>query len=229
MSGFGAGFEHPLVGLDHLTAMLAVGVWGAQRGGKAVWMLPATFPLVMVFGGLLALLGIWIPEVQLGIAVSILALGAAIFAVWRPAEHIMLFPIAVFAVFHGWAHGYELPQETNPLLYATGFVLATGMIHVIGVFLGLKAFARWQAEFPDAGASCKSVLPAVERAFLNTVKELTDRLASVLRELGSHRAWVVHADDGLDELSTLGPTRVSELKDGDKFKIGKAVLRIKML
>lgn len=137
LTGLLAGFLHPLTGLDHLVAMLAVGIWGAQRGGKAVWMLPAAFPLIMVIGGFLALVGLQLPAVELGIALSVLCLGLAIACAWRPAEYVMLFPIAVFAIFHGWAHGAELPHEANPALYAAGFVVATGSIHVAGVGLGL--------------------------------------------------------------------------------------------
>ncbi|HXP76716.1 MAG TPA: HupE/UreJ family protein [Stellaceae bacterium] len=135
--GFGAGFEHPLTGPDHFLAMFAVGIWGAQMGGRAVWALPVTFPLIMAAGGVAGMLGLPLPHVELGIALSILALGSAIAFGWHPAEAIALALIGVFAICHGYAHGVELPNAADPADYAAGFVLATGMIHVLGVGVGL--------------------------------------------------------------------------------------------
>jgi urease accessory protein len=135
--GFGQGFEHPLTGADHFLAMFAVGIWGAQMGGRAVWALPVTFPLIMAAGGLAGMLGLPLPHVELGIALSILALGAAITFAWRPLEIVALLLIGIFAVFHGYAHGVELPSAADPADYAAGFVIATGMIHLLGVGVGL--------------------------------------------------------------------------------------------
>ncbi len=135
--GFGSGFEHPLTGPDHFLAMFAVGVWGAQMGGRAVWSLPVTFPLIMVLGGVMGILAIPLPGIETGIALSILALGLAIALAWRPKEWIALFLIAIFAICHGYAHGAELPRAADPADYAIGFVLATGMIHLIGIGVGL--------------------------------------------------------------------------------------------
>lgn len=136
-SGFGQGFEHPLTGPDHFLAMFAVGIWGAQMGGRAVWALPVTFPLIMTAGGLAGMLGLPLPHVELGIALSIVALGAAIAFAWRPVEVIALILIGIFAICHGYAHGVELPSAADPADYAVGFVTATGLIHVLGVGVGL--------------------------------------------------------------------------------------------
>ncbi len=135
--GFGAGFEHPLTGPDHFLAMFAVGIWGAQMGGRAVWALPVTFPLIMAAGGLAGMSGLPLPHVELGIALSILALGSAIAFAWRPVEAIALVLIGVFAVCHGYAHGVELPGAADPADFAAGFVIATGLIHLLGVGVGL--------------------------------------------------------------------------------------------
>ncbi len=136
--GFGSGFEHPLTGPDHFLAMFAVGLWGAQMGGRQVWTLPVTFPLVMVIGGIAGMAGLPFPAVEIGIALSIMALGLAIALAWHPAEWIALILIAYFALCHGYAHGAELPLSTDPADYAIGFVLATGMIHLFGIGIGLS-------------------------------------------------------------------------------------------
>ncbi len=137
MGGFVSGFEHPLTGPDHFLAMFAVGVWGAQMGGRAVWTLPVTFPLIMVLGGVAGMMHLPIPDVEVGIALSIIVLGSAILFAWHPIELISLIIIAVFAICHGYAHGAELPRAADPADYAVGFVVATGMIHVIGIGVGL--------------------------------------------------------------------------------------------
>jgi len=134
--GFGSGFLHPLSGPDHFLAMFAVGLWSAQMGGRSVWTLPVTFPMIMVIGGVLGMAGVPFPGTEIGIALSILALGGAIMFAWRPAEWIALILIAYFALCHGYAHGAELPLSTDPADYAIGFVLATGMIHLLGIGVG---------------------------------------------------------------------------------------------
>jgi len=135
--GFGSGFAHPLTGPDHFLAMFAVGLWGAQMGGRQVWTLPVAFPLIMVVGGVIGMLGVPLPAIEIGVALSILALGLAIALAWRPAEWIALILIAYFALCHGYAHGAELPLSADPADYAIGFVLATGMIHLFGIGVGL--------------------------------------------------------------------------------------------
>ncbi len=137
LGGFASGFEHPIFGVDHLLAMLAVGIWGAQMGGRAMWTLPVTFPLVMAFGGILGMTGVPMPNVELGVALSMLVLGLAIAFAWRPFEPVALLIIAAFAIFHGYAHGAELPAAADPAAYSVGFVVATGMIHVTGIAIGL--------------------------------------------------------------------------------------------
>jgi urease accessory protein len=136
-SGFTSGFQHPLFGFDHLLAMLAVGIWGAQLGGRQVWALPVAFPLVMALGGVAGISGFQLPHVELGIGLSVLTLGLVIMLALRPPDAAALILIAVFAVFHGYAHGVELPVAADPASYAVGFVLATGLIHVAGIGIGL--------------------------------------------------------------------------------------------
>jgi urease accessory protein len=135
--GFESGFAHPLTGLDHFLAMFAVGLWGAQMGGRSVWTLPVTFPLVMVAGGAAGMFGLPLPGVEIGIALTILALGLAITLAWHPAEWMALCLIGAFAICHGYAHGAELPLAADPADYIIGFVLATGLIHLLGIGVGL--------------------------------------------------------------------------------------------
>lgn len=137
IGGFTGGFTHPLTGPDHLLAMFAVGLWGAQLGGRSMWALPVAFPMVMVVGGILGMAGVQLPYSETAIALSMLVLGAAIAARWHPSIFVPLFIVAVFAIFHGYAHGVELPQAADPVAYATGFVLATGSIHVAGILVGM--------------------------------------------------------------------------------------------
>lgn len=141
--GFLHGFEHPLSGLDHMLAMFCVGLWGAQMGGRSVWSLPIAFPLIMVVGGMMGIAGIPLPAVESGIALSIIVLGAAIACLWRPPEWLAVVVIGVFAIFHGYAHGAELPNAADPADYAFGFVVATGLIHLAGIAVGL-GFQRLQ-------------------------------------------------------------------------------------
>jgi urease accessory protein len=142
-AGFLAGLLHPVSGLDHVLAMVAVGLWGAVLGPPALWVLPVAFPLVMALGGLMGLLGMPLPAVEVGIAVSAVVLGAAVLFELRPSLAIAGVVVAFFAVFHGHAHGRELPPGTSALLYSLGFVIATGALHLAGV--GLGAVHRWPA------------------------------------------------------------------------------------
>ena len=135
-SGFPTGFLHPLTGLDHIIAMVAVGLWGAQLGAPAIWLLPVTFPIVMAFGGFLSLIGIPIPGVEIGIALSGVLLGAAVMIEHRPPLFIAAALIAIFAIFHGHAHGAELPPGESGLTYSIGFVVATGLLHACGIGIG---------------------------------------------------------------------------------------------
>lgn len=136
-SGFVTGFLHPLTGVDHLLAMLAVGMWGAQLGMPALWLLPVAFPLVMALGGVIGLGGLPLPAAEPAIVASVLLLGGAIAVGTRPPLAMAATLVAFFAVFHGYAHGRELPAQTSALGYSTGFVLATGGIHLLGIAIGL--------------------------------------------------------------------------------------------
>lgn len=141
--GFLSGLAHPVSGLDHVLAMVAVGLWGAQLGVPALWLLPLTFPIVMALGGLLGLLGIPLPGVEIGIAASALLLGGAVMSGRRVPLAAALLLVGLFAVFHGHAHGTELPPGESGLLYSLGFVIATGCLHAMGIAIG--TLQRWPA------------------------------------------------------------------------------------
>jgi urease accessory protein len=147
IGGFASGLEHPFFGLDHLIAMLAVGIWGAQMGGRRVWTLPVTFPLVMAVGGVIGMAGVALSHIETGVALSMLAFGAVIAFAWRPPEWVALGLVAVFAICHGYAHGVELPNAADPAAYAVGFVIATGTIHVIGIGVGLSLGKLFDGRF----------------------------------------------------------------------------------
>lgn len=137
LGGFGSGFGHPLAGPDHFLAMLAVGLWGAQIGGRTVWTLPATFPMIMCVGGVLGMLGILPTDiVQVGIALSVLVLGGVIAVNWKAPEWAALLLISIFAILHGIPHGVLAPRATDPAAFTVGFVVSTGVIHVIGIAIG---------------------------------------------------------------------------------------------
>lgn len=140
--GFLAGFGHPVFGLDHLFAMLAVGMWGAFLGAPAIWALPVTFPLVMAVGAVLGIAGVPLPAVEWVIAFSVIALGIAIALAARPPVAVAASLVGLFAIFHGFAHGQELPDESSALAFAIGFVLATGLIHLAGIGVGLIVRVR---------------------------------------------------------------------------------------
>ena len=142
-AGFVTGLEHPWSGLDHVLAMIAVGLWGAQLGNPAIWVLPITFPMVMSFGAMMGLLGIPLPGIEIGIAVSAILLGVMVLGEVKPNLYIAAVMVGVFAIFHGHAHGTELPPGQSGLLYSMGFVIATGVLHGIGIIIGL--IHRWPA------------------------------------------------------------------------------------
>lgn len=142
-TGFLTGLLHPVSGLDHVLAMVAVGLWGAQLGAPAIWLLPVTFPVVMALGGMLGLLGVPLPGVEVGIAVSAVLLGGAVMTERRVPVYAAAALVGFFAVFHGHAHGTELPPGQSGLLYSLGFVAATGCLHAIGIAIG--AIHRWPA------------------------------------------------------------------------------------
>jgi len=141
--GFYSGFVHPILGWDHVAAMVAVGLWGAFLGNPAIWVLPIVFPMVMAIGGALGVAGIPLPAVETGIATSAVVLGLMVALAARPPLWVAALIVAVFAIFHGYAHGAELPEAANPLAYSLGFVIATGLLHLSGIAFGL--LARWPA------------------------------------------------------------------------------------
>ena len=142
-AGLLTGLKHPVSGLDHVLAMVAVGIWGAQLGAPAIWLLPVTFPLVMAFGAFLGLLGVPLPGAEIGIGLSALLLGAMVATEARPKIAVAALLVAFFAIFHGHAHGVELPPGQSGLTYSIGFVVATGSLHALGIALGLVHRWRW--------------------------------------------------------------------------------------
>jgi len=136
-AGLVTGFGHPWSGFDHVLAMMAVGIWGAQLGAPALWLLPVVFPMVMAQGAFLGLIGLPLPGVETGIALSALLLGTMVGGEVRPKLVVAALLVGAFAVFHGHAHGTELPAGQSGLLYSMGFVIATGCLHGLGIALGL--------------------------------------------------------------------------------------------
>ena len=132
-SGFGAGFSHPFSGMDHVLAMLAVGIWSAQGSGRKVWVLPAMFVTLAVAGMAAGLTGFPLPYMEHGIAASLLVLGLLIAAAARLSVATSLLVVAFFAVFHGYAHGMEMPVASTALIYGIGFALATALLHAFGI------------------------------------------------------------------------------------------------
>lgn len=141
--GFWSGVLHPVTGWDHVIAMVAVGLWGAFLGKPAIWVLPVVFPLVMAFGGAMGVLGIPLPHVETGIALSAVVLGLMVTTAARLPILLAGLIVGIFAIFHGHAHGAELPGAANPVAYALGFVAATGCLHVLGILFG--TLSQWNA------------------------------------------------------------------------------------
>ncbi|MDX1378653.1 MAG: HupE/UreJ family protein [Anaerolineales bacterium] len=134
--GFLSGLVHPVLGYDHLLAMLSVGVLSAQIGGRAIWTVPATFVGVMALGGALSLIDIGLGATELGIAISLVLLGAIIAAERTLPVRLAMLGVGFFAIFHGYAHGTEMPTTAEPVLYALGFLTGTALIHIAGVVIG---------------------------------------------------------------------------------------------
>lgn len=135
-AGLSHGFAHPMTGLDHILAMVMVGVLAFQLGGRATWLLPATFVLVMAAGGALGMAGINLPFVELGIALSVVVLGAVVALDIKAPVAAAMALVGFFAIFHGHAHGSEMPENAAGLAYAVGFMTATAILHVAGLALG---------------------------------------------------------------------------------------------
>jgi urease accessory protein len=141
--GFLGGFAHPLFGPDHVVAMVAVGLWGGFLGPPPMFILPIVFPLVMAVGGVLGILAVPLPAAELAIAASAIVLGLMVASAARPPLWVAATIVAAFAIFHGYAHGAELPAGTDAAAYSIGFVTATGLLHLAGIALGLTV--RWPA------------------------------------------------------------------------------------
>ena len=135
-TGFASGFWHPILGWDHVVAMVAVGLWGAFLGQPAIWLLPVVFPLVMAIGGALGIIGVPLPAVETGIALSGVVLGLLIALAVRAPVWVAAVIVGAFAIFHGHAHGTEFPEEFNAYGYAIGFVIGTGLLHMAGIAFG---------------------------------------------------------------------------------------------
>lgn len=135
--GLISGFSHPYTGLDHVVAMIAVGIWGTQLKQPAIWLLPVTFPVVMAFGAMLGIIGLPLPGIEIGIALSAIVLGVMVALEVTPPLWVAGVIVAFFAIFHGYAHGAELPGSVQPLAYGVGFVVGTGILHATGISIGL--------------------------------------------------------------------------------------------
>lgn len=133
---FLSGFLHPITGLDHVVAMVAVGIWGAVLGNPAQWILPLAFPIMMTVGGAIGIAGFEVPHVETVIALSGVVLGVLVLFYVRAPLVIAAMVVAVFALFHGYAHGKELPAAASPVGYSVGFVTGTGLLHLVGIGLG---------------------------------------------------------------------------------------------
>lgn len=135
-SGFLHGFGHPITGLDHILAMVMVGLFACQLGGRALWLVPSTFVLVMAFGGALGIAGINVPFVEIGIALSVIVLGAVVALGVKAPIAVAMAVVGFFAIFHGHAHGAEMPEDAGGLAYGLGFVVATALLHAVGIGIG---------------------------------------------------------------------------------------------
>ena len=157
--GLESGILHPIMGPDHLVAMVAVGLWGAQLGRPLIYALPVAFPLIMVVGGLLGLTDWPLPAVETGIAASAVVLGLLITLALRVPTALAVAIVAAFAVFHGYAHGQELPEATSPISYGIGFVISTGLLHAAGIVIGL--LDGWKPAGPRLVRGCGGIVALV--------------------------------------------------------------------
>jgi urease accessory protein len=162
-AGFVSGFLHPFLGPDHLVAMVAVGLWGAQLGQPLLVALPIAFPLVMALGAVVGVAGVDIPLALLGAPLSAIALGLAVALALRPPAWVAVLAVSVFAIYHGHAHGAELPPAESPITYGIGFVTATGLLHLTGV--GIGALAENRSWGDRAMRAMGGVVAAVGAAF----------------------------------------------------------------
>ena len=153
--GFLSGFCHPFAGFDHLLAMVSVGLWGSVLGRPLLYALPVIFPVVMVGGAVMGMLGMRVPPVEIVIAVSVLVLGGCIALSLKAPVWVASLIVATFAVFHGYAHGKELPSAADPIGYSSGFVFATGSLHLVGIGIGSLT------NFPGGMVAMRSIGAAI--------------------------------------------------------------------
>lgn len=139
--GLLSGLLHPVQGLDHLLAMVAVGLWGAQLEKPAIYLLPIVFPAIMAAGAVAGLLGLPLPGVEIGVSLSALVLGVVVAFRVVPPLAVAITVVGAFGIWHGFAHGVELPHAANALAYGVGFITATGALHLCGIALG--TLLRW--------------------------------------------------------------------------------------
>jgi urease accessory protein len=152
-NSFASGLNHPFHGLDHILAMVAVGLWAVQLGGRSLWAVPVTFVSLMTVGGALGMMGVHVPMVETGIMVSVLVMGLLITTAARLPLAASMGLVGLFAIFHGFAHGTEIPLAASGFSYGFGFVLATAMLHACGIALGMfarKSFAAPAIRFAGA-------------------------------------------------------------------------------
>jgi urease accessory protein len=136
-NGFVHGFGHPLSGIDHILAMVAVGLFAAHLGGRALYLVPLSFVGMMIVGGALGMAGVHLPYVEVGIGLSVVVLGAAVAFGLNVPTAIAMALVGFFAIFHGHSHGTEMPETASGLEYGAGFILATAALHAIGIGVGL--------------------------------------------------------------------------------------------
>ncbi len=149
-TGFSAGFVHPVGGLDHMLAMIAVGILATQIGGKSLWLVPASFVGMMIIGGFIGMSGIAVPYVELGIVGSVVGLGCLIAAGQKMPTVVAMFLVGLMAVFHGHAHGTEMPVNVSGIEYGIGFVAATGILHIAGIGLSIIVQTIGRKAAPNA-------------------------------------------------------------------------------
>ena len=156
---FIAGLAHPVLGIDHFLAMVSVGILSAQIGGRAIWTVPTTFVSVMAIGGLLGWLNVGLTSIELGISFSVLILGIAIAADRKLPVLVAMGAVGIFAIFHGYAHGAEMPTVANALTYGLGFMTGTAFLHVAGLVVGdiSQHYARGKILLRIAGAAIAGV------------------------------------------------------------------------
>jgi len=156
--GFVHGFSHPLSGIDHILAMVAVGLFAAHLGGRALWLVPLTFVSVMALAGIAGMAGVQLPFVEIGIGMSVIVFGLAVALQLSVPTLVAMGLVGFFAIFHGHAHGIEMPQGVSGLFYGVGFICATTLLHALGVGLGLAICKTGQVYSRRIAQICGGVI-----------------------------------------------------------------------